>query len=326
MQPTPVTAAFAPPEGLLALPSLLPAATPEPAAGGPCPLAPHPGGDAISPRPGRGDGPLRSGNPRGNPNLAPRCGARARSGCPCRAPAMKNGRCRIHGGKSTGPRTPEGLARLAAAHTTHRDYCAGELRDSLRHNKKLCRRMRITIAAQSLRAWLPLALAARLATAPAELWPPPHYSYIRAMEAAARATPSLPKGVAGRDARGRFARAPRPAAPRRAAEREAARVEAAALAPWRAGIARARMIKRLLVGQEQAARRAERGRRAGTGPEARGEKPGQDLLMTLPPGACPGGGAVRADGADGGLQDRAVPRLMAGSSPIGIRISAGGRR
>ena len=49
-------------------------------------------------------GPLRNGNPRGNPNLAPRCGAKARTtGCPCRAPAMPNGRCRMHGGTATGP-------------------------------------------------------------------------------------------------------------------------------------------------------------------------------------------------------------------------------
>jgi len=34
---------------------------------------------------------------------SPRCGAKTRSGTPCRAPAMKNGRCRLHGGKSTGP-------------------------------------------------------------------------------------------------------------------------------------------------------------------------------------------------------------------------------
>jgi hypothetical protein len=27
------------------------------------------------------------------------------------APAMPNGRCRMHGGPSTGPRTPQGLAR-----------------------------------------------------------------------------------------------------------------------------------------------------------------------------------------------------------------------
>jgi hypothetical protein len=69
-------------------------------------------------------GPLRNGNPRGDPNLAPRCGAKNRAGCPCRAPAMKNGRCRMHGGKSTGPKTAEGRARISAAHTTHGFYGA----------------------------------------------------------------------------------------------------------------------------------------------------------------------------------------------------------
>ena len=45
-------------------------------------------------------------------NAAPRCGARSkRTGKPCRAAAMPNGRCKLHGGKSTGPRTPEGLER-----------------------------------------------------------------------------------------------------------------------------------------------------------------------------------------------------------------------
>ncbi|MFM7631361.1 MAG: HGGxSTG domain-containing protein [Alphaproteobacteria bacterium] len=33
-------------------------------------------------------------------NAAPRCGARTRSGQPCQSPAMKNGRCRMHGGTS----------------------------------------------------------------------------------------------------------------------------------------------------------------------------------------------------------------------------------
>jgi hypothetical protein len=61
---------------------------------------------------------LRNGNPRGNPNAAPRCGAKTRTGCPCRGPAMKNGRCRMHGGASTGP-SAEGRARIAAARTTH---------------------------------------------------------------------------------------------------------------------------------------------------------------------------------------------------------------
>jgi hypothetical protein len=45
---------------------------------------------------------LKNGNPRGNPANSPRCGAKTRAGPPCRQPAMKNGRCRLHGGKSPG--------------------------------------------------------------------------------------------------------------------------------------------------------------------------------------------------------------------------------
>ena len=37
---------------------------------------------------------------------------------------MKNGRCRVHGGKSTGPRTPEGLARSRRANWKHGRYSA----------------------------------------------------------------------------------------------------------------------------------------------------------------------------------------------------------
>jgi hypothetical protein len=38
----------------------------------------------------------------------------------CRAPAIRGKtKCRFHGGRSTGPRTPEGKARVAAAHTIH---------------------------------------------------------------------------------------------------------------------------------------------------------------------------------------------------------------
>ena len=50
----------------------------------------------------------------------PRCGAKAKStGQPCRREAMQNGRCYFHGGKSTGPRTPEGREACAKARTTH---------------------------------------------------------------------------------------------------------------------------------------------------------------------------------------------------------------
>ncbi len=49
-----------------------------------------------------------------------RCGARTRSGEPCKKAAMKGrARCRNHGGCATGPRTEEGRARIAAAQTTH---------------------------------------------------------------------------------------------------------------------------------------------------------------------------------------------------------------
>jgi hypothetical protein len=44
------------------------------------------------------------------------CGAYARStGNPCRAKALANGRCKNHGGLSTGPKTPESKARIGAA-------------------------------------------------------------------------------------------------------------------------------------------------------------------------------------------------------------------
>ena len=48
------------------------------------------------------------------------CGARTRRGTACQKPPL-NGktRCRLHGGLSTGPRTAEGKARIAAAHWKH---------------------------------------------------------------------------------------------------------------------------------------------------------------------------------------------------------------
>lgn len=53
----------------------------------------------------------------------PQCGAKCRDGHACRAPAVwdklnnrpRNDRCKLHGGMSTGPRTMEGKARIAAA-------------------------------------------------------------------------------------------------------------------------------------------------------------------------------------------------------------------
>jgi len=67
---------------------------------------------------------LRNGNPQGNPQDAPRCGAKTGKGTLCMGPAMRNGRCRMHGGKSTGPRTPEGLERCRKANWRHGHYSA----------------------------------------------------------------------------------------------------------------------------------------------------------------------------------------------------------
>ena len=64
-------------------------------------------------------GRLQNGNRSGDFLAAPRCGARTRCGGECRQPAMPNGRCRLHGGLSTGPRTAEGLARCRRARWKH---------------------------------------------------------------------------------------------------------------------------------------------------------------------------------------------------------------
>lgn len=50
------------------------------------------------------------------------CGAKTRAGTPCQSPAMRNGRCRMHGGKSTGPRTEEGKRRQRLAVAKHGMY------------------------------------------------------------------------------------------------------------------------------------------------------------------------------------------------------------
>ena len=48
--------------------------------------------------------------------LKSRCEAHARStGLPCKAKALTNGRCKNHGGMSTGPKTVEGKKAVALA-------------------------------------------------------------------------------------------------------------------------------------------------------------------------------------------------------------------
>ena len=48
------------------------------------------------------------------------CLAKTRSGVPCQKhPIAGRTRCRLHGGLSTGPKTPEGKAACVAAHWKH---------------------------------------------------------------------------------------------------------------------------------------------------------------------------------------------------------------
>ena len=57
-----------------------------------------------------------------------KCGAYARStGNPCQAKALTNGRCKNHGGMSTGPKTPEGRQAIAQA-TRQRMASGGRVR------------------------------------------------------------------------------------------------------------------------------------------------------------------------------------------------------
>jgi hypothetical protein len=56
------------------------------------------------------------------------CGAFARTtGLPCQAKAMTNGRCKNHGGMSTGPKTLEGRQAIAQA-TRQRMASGGRIR------------------------------------------------------------------------------------------------------------------------------------------------------------------------------------------------------
>jgi hypothetical protein len=79
------------------------------------------------------------------------CLAKTRSGGACQLTGNpRNGRCYLHGGASTGPKTAEGRARIAAAQFKHGN------------------RSKASIAAQRARAARGRAIRAELATLEAE--------------------------------------------------------------------------------------------------------------------------------------------------------------
>jgi hypothetical protein len=201
----------------------MPQATAQPAARAattppPCAAVPEPSPIAAPP-----PGPVRKrrGNP--NLNLSPRCGARTRAGCPCRAPAIRGKlRCRMHGGRSTGPRTAEGMARLRAARTIHGRY-SPERRAYARRILSWTRRGPVLRAAMDYLDRLPPDLVARFHQNPWELQMPAYTA----------------GGISA------------------AQDRAMQRAEKEALAPWRQAIAIARSAgRRTTVAPAEAAPRA----------------------------------------------------------------------
>jgi hypothetical protein len=91
-------------------------------------------------------GRLNNGNPPGDFSGVARCGAKTRRGSACQAPAMRNGRCRLHGGKSTGPRTAEGLERCRMANWKHGLYSQQALVER-RRIRELLARMKLLVDA-----------------------------------------------------------------------------------------------------------------------------------------------------------------------------------
>jgi hypothetical protein len=98
---------------------------------------------AEPPHETRRRGRLKNGNQSGDFSKAARCGAKTRRGTWCQCPAMKNGRCRLHGGLSTGPKTAEGIERIRRAVTKHGNYTKRAMTERAEYRELLraCREM-----------------------------------------------------------------------------------------------------------------------------------------------------------------------------------------
>jgi len=71
--------------------------------------------------------------------------ARTRRGTLCQRPGTKqNGRCRLHGGRSTGPNTESGIASLIASKTTHGETTAAN-RAKAKHRAEVGRQVMLEL-------------------------------------------------------------------------------------------------------------------------------------------------------------------------------------
>ena len=70
-----------------------------------------------------------------------RCLAKTRRGTPCQRPACKhNGRCRLHGGLSSGAKTADGLKKISDANLKHGRYTKDKL-EAQRYAAKVGRKV-----------------------------------------------------------------------------------------------------------------------------------------------------------------------------------------
>lgn len=80
---------------------------------------------------------LKNGNPPCDLTLLPRCNATAKTtGKQCRQPAMKNGKCHWHGGKSTGAPRGNQNALKYGEHTADARAERKFIRDLIKASKK----------------------------------------------------------------------------------------------------------------------------------------------------------------------------------------------
>jgi hypothetical protein len=135
----------------------------------------------------------------------------------CCSSAMANGRCRMHGGTSIGPRSAAGLANLTKAHTIHGNHTAAACA-KYRHEGIVIARNRILNAAFQLQAYLPCDTGVRMPQGSDGLAPPPYSNRSRLHRPAAIAParcrqpgtlPAAPPDTIARDAHGRVASRPR---------------------------------------------------------------------------------------------------------------------
>ena len=83
-----------------------------------------------------------------------RCGAKTRRGTPCQRPANKrNGRCRLHGGRSTGPKSAEGRAKIATTNLRHGEFTQAKIAKR-KEDAKVAKglRNRLRVIEQNLKA------------------------------------------------------------------------------------------------------------------------------------------------------------------------------